>query len=122
MFIRIISNYLFIISLIFIALNSQSCDNESIDQNYADNDNDGYSDLIDNCPFDSNQDQIDSNFDGIGDICSDIDDDGIIDAEDNCPSNFNPLQADNDGDIGDTYDIIDFTCYHVSMDLRKLSM
>ena len=37
-----IKNYLIITSLIFIAINSQSCQNESIDQNYGDNDNDGY--------------------------------------------------------------------------------
>ena len=76
--IRIITNYQIIISVILIAINSQSCQNESIDQNYADNDNDGYYDLIDNCPFDSNPNQNDSNSDGIGDVCSDIDEDGII--------------------------------------------
>ena len=110
MLIRKITNYLFISSVIFTVINLQSCQNESIDQNYADNDNDGYYDLIDNCPFDSNPNQNDSNSDGIGDVCSDIDEDGVIDAEDNCPSNFNPLQADNDGDgIGDTCDLVDFT-------------
>ena len=110
MLIRKITNYLLISSVIFAVINLQSCQNESIDQNYADNDNDGYYDLIDNCPFDSNPNQNDSNSDGIGDVCSDIDEDGVIDAEDNCPSNFNPLQADNDGDgIGDTCDLVDFT-------------
>ena len=110
MLIRKITKFLFISSVIFTVINLQSCQNESIDQNYADNDNDGYYDLIDNCPFDSNPNQNDSNSDGIGDVCSDIDEDGIIDAEDNCPSNFNPLQADNDGDgIGDTCDLVDFT-------------
>ena len=78
MLIRKITNYLFISSVIFIVINLQSCQNESIDQNYADNDNDGYYDLIDNCPFDSNPNQNDSNSDGIGDVCSDIDEDGII--------------------------------------------
>ena len=107
---RIIYNYLFIFSVIIIGLNIHSCQNESIDQNYGDNDNDGYADLIDNCPFDSNPDQIDSNYDGIGDICSDIDNDAIIDGNDNCPSNFNPNQADNDSDgIGNTCDLVDFT-------------
>ena len=80
MLIRKITNYLFISSVIFTVINLQSCQNESIDQNYADNDNDGYYDLIDNCPFDSNPNQNDSNSDGIGDVCSDIDEDGIIDA------------------------------------------
>jgi len=108
--IRIITNYQIIISVILIAINSQSCQNESIDQNYGDSDNDGYYDLIDNCPLNSNPNQIDSNGDGIGDLCSDLDEDGIIDSEDNCPSNFNPFQVDNDGDgIGDPCDLVDFT-------------
>ena len=110
MLFRIIKNIPLILLLSLIGVNIQSCKNESIDQNYADNDNDGYYDLIDNCPFQSNPDQNDSNGDGIGDTCSDMDEDGIIDIEDNCPANFNPNQEDNDGDgIGDTCDLVDFT-------------
>ena len=51
-----------------LVLNIQSCQNESIDQNYADNDSDGFYDLIDNCPLISNPNQVDSNGDGIGDM------------------------------------------------------
>ena len=96
--------------MILFFFSIQSCKNESIDQNYADNDSDGFYDMIDNCPFVPNPDQTDSNSDGIGDFCSDMDDDGIIDIEDNCPENYNPYQFDGDGDgIGDKCDLVDFT-------------
>ena len=36
----------------------------------SDYDHDGVVDTIDNCPFDKNSDQNDSNYDGIGDVCS----------------------------------------------------
>ena len=105
--VKIFKNF---ISIILLVLNIQGCQNESIEQNYADNDSDGFYDLIDNCPLISNPNQVDSNGDGSGDICSDIDDDGIIDAEDNCPENYNPNQIDNDGDgIGDSCDLVNFT-------------
>ena len=107
-------NFLKIYSIVFLIilffLSIQSCKNESIDQNYADNDSDGFYDMIDNCPFVPNPDQTDSNSDGIGDFCSDMDNDGIIDVEDNCPENYNPYQFDDDGDgIGDKCDLVDFT-------------
>jgi len=106
-FLKIYSIF-FLIILFFLGI--QSCKNESIDQNYADNDSDGFYDMIDNCPFVPNPDQTDSNSDGIGDLCSDMDDDGIIDIEDNCPENYNPYQFDGDGDgIGDKCDLVDFT-------------
>ena len=102
--------YSIVFSMILFFLSIQSCKNESIDQNYADNDSDGFYDMIDNCPFVPNPDQTDSNYDGIGDFCSDMDDDGIIDIEDNCPENYNPYQFDGDGDgIGDKCDLVDFT-------------
>lgn len=73
-----------------------------------DADNDGISDLEDNCPFDSNSDQTDTDGDGIGDICdtnSDTDSDGIDDSIDNCPAVVNPNQEDIDGDgVGDACD------------------
>ena len=64
----------------------------------VDSDGDGYGDPghpensceLDNCPDASNPDQLDSDNDGVGNIC------------DNCPNISNPLQADTDGDgIGD---------------------
>lgn len=85
--IKFLKIYSIVFSMILFFLSIQSCKNESIDQNYADNDSDGFYDMIDNCPFVPNPDQTDSNYDGIGDFCSDMDDDGIIDVEDNCPEN-----------------------------------
>jgi hypothetical protein len=35
-----------------------------------DDDNDGVNDASDNCPFNSNPDQTDTNHDGVGDVCS----------------------------------------------------
>ncbi len=89
---------------------------------YADDyDNDGREDNADNCPFEENSDQQDSDSDGYGNACDncvmvtndqrdsdgdgngdacddDSDADGIEDVEDNCPLVPNPAQADLDGD------------------------
>src|SRR5262249_16316228 len=72
------------------------------------NDGDAIADPIDNCPLGANQDQADSNHDGIGDACEacpttgDTDGDGICNPVDNCPTVANPSQADFDKDgIGD---------------------
>lgn len=69
-------------------------------------DTDGICGDVDNCPNDSNIDQIDTDNDGIGDICdSDLDGDGVDNINDNCPNIPNADQADLDNDnIGDTCD------------------
>lgn len=68
-----------------------------------DDDNDGILDVDDNCPLTSNADQLNTDNDGMGDVCDDDDDnDGILDVDDNCPLVSNPDQADADNDgIGD---------------------
>lgn len=68
-----------------------------------DGDGDGIVDDKDNCPDTSNADQLDTDDDGVGDVCeADSDEDGVIDDEDNCPDTHNPDQSDTDEDgIGD---------------------
>ena len=69
-------------------------------------DNDGINNNIDNCPFDSNNKQKDSDWDFIGDICDydndsknpyerDYDNDWIWDNSDNCKYVFNAKQKDS---------------------------
>ncbi|MDO9261576.1 MAG: thrombospondin type 3 repeat-containing protein [Flavobacteriaceae bacterium] len=72
----------------------------------ADADNDGIEDSRDNCPTVANNDQKDTDGDGMGDACDpDDDNDGILDINDNCPLIPNPDQKDNDNDgIGDVCD------------------
>jgi hypothetical protein len=70
----------------------------------VDSDKDGFADDKDNCPSVSNQDQKDSDNDGIGDVCDSCDDrdsdgDGIVNCLDKCPQakeTFNKYQ-DEDG-------------------------
>jgi hypothetical protein len=72
-----------------------------------DSDADGVPDANDNCPNDSNPNQIDLDGDGLGDDC-DNDDDGDAwqDSVDNCPEIPNPSQSDTNGNgVGDACDL-----------------
>lgn len=73
----------------------------------VDQDGDGVSDLLDNCPDMANAMQEDADGDGVGDVCdTDRDGDGVDDVSDNCPLIANTDQADGDGDgIGDVCDM-----------------
>ena len=77
-----------------------------------DSDGDLIPDDEDNCPLVRNEGQVDSDEDGIGDLCEvpdpvmDTDNDGVADEVDNCPEIANPDQADQDMDgIGDVCDM-----------------
>lgn len=74
--------------------------------NSIDTDTDGWPDYKDNCAKDKNFDQLDSDGDGMGDVCDpDDDNDGVPDALDNCKKIANPSQSDIDGDaFGDVCD------------------
>jgi len=74
-----------------------------------DTDGDSFVDNEDNCPAVSNDDQADTDGDGVGDACGtsggDADGDGILDDADNCPAVPNNDQADEDGDgVGNVCD------------------
>jgi hypothetical protein len=82
-----------------------------------DNDADGVPNAVDNCPSQTNPDQLDADGDGKGAVCDsacrfrDTDSDGAIDAMDNCPLVANPNQADTDydgiGKVCDAFSDID---------------
>jgi hypothetical protein len=75
-----------------------------------DYDGDGITDDSDNCEYDYNPTQSDSDNDGLGDACDyyneqDADNDGVSDDWDNCPSTPNSNQSDYDwDDLGDACD------------------
>jgi hypothetical protein len=75
---------------------------------FADSDKDGIVDSKDNCPYDGNFDQIDSDSDTLGDTCdTDDDNDGVndeIDSFDLDPSEWSDFDADSIGDNKDTDD------------------
>lgn len=85
---------------------------------FADHDGDTIDDAVDNCPDVANEDQADTDGDGIGDACNDADDtdgDEYANLLDNCPDDANPGQEDTDGDgIGDACDPIN----NVSIDVK----
>jgi uncharacterized repeat protein (TIGR01451 family) len=70
-----------------------------VDDPDKDSDGDGFIDTTDNCVFDSNADQLDTDTDGEGDVCdSDDDGDGILDINDAFPlDNTENIDTDNDG-------------------------
>ncbi|MCA9620899.1 MAG: thrombospondin type 3 repeat-containing protein, partial [Myxococcales bacterium] len=90
---------------------ADNCRTNGTDPSQSDFDGDGWGDVCDNCPFISNQDQLDSNSNGIGNLCdsgSDTDGDTVADDTDVCPAVSDTPQTDTDmdgrGDACDDHD------------------
>ncbi|PIS38586.1 MAG: hypothetical protein COT35_00070, partial [Nitrospirae bacterium CG08_land_8_20_14_0_20_52_24] len=81
------------------------------DPNNPDTDGDSISDGSDNCSLTANPDQLNTDNDGMGNICDpDDDNDGIPDVSDNCPTIANTDQLDSNGNgIGDVCDPVDLS-------------
>ncbi|QUC64025.1 thrombospondin type 3 repeat-containing protein [Nitrosopumilus sp. K4] len=75
---------------------------------FADSDDDGVNDYLDNCPSNANRDQADFDFDKIGDECdTDDDNDGVTDSLDQFdtdPTDWADSDSDSIGDNKDTDD------------------
>lgn len=101
-----LKNIISILSICVICMFLQNCSNEDTDNPNSDIDNDTILNAFDNCPSIANVDQLDSDNDGIGDVCDDDDDnDGVLDVNDNCPLIANPGQEDsNNNGLGDSCD------------------
>lgn len=73
-------------------------------------DNDGVTDIEDNCPAIANSNQQDIDADELGDVCDpNMDNDLVLNDNDNCPAISNSEQLDSDGNgIGDACQTLDY--------------
>ena len=79
------------------------CSGDPVIACIPDTDKDAVHDPDDNCPYNWNTDQLDTDADGAGDACDlDADGDGVMNDEDNCPLVANPGQENTGGGtVGD---------------------
>jgi len=96
---KLISKCSIFIFMLAILLSPNFSAIASADCAARDTDGDSVNDCVDNCSYDINPNQADSDNDEMGDACDgDIDGDAIKNADDNCPSIANKDQTDQDGD------------------------